>query len=79
MSRPDRMITAGEVEEALATCELVEDYPNDIRGHSCLILGYGDEMRPIHLVCTPTPDYLAIVTAYIPDQSRWSSDFKERQ
>jgi hypothetical protein len=79
MSRPDRMITPTEVARVVATGELVEDYPNDPRGHSCLLLGVGDGKRPIHVACAPHKDYLAIITAYLPDPSQWSSDFKRRR
>lgn len=78
MSRPDRMITTAEVEIVVTTGELVEDYPGDVRGHSCLLLGFGEEGRPIHVACSPRDDYLAIITAYLPDPARWSSDFKRR-
>lgn len=78
MSRPDRMITTAEVEIVVTTGELVEDYPGDVRGHSCLLLGFGEEDRPIHVACSPKDDYLAIITAYLPDPARWSSDFKRR-
>ena len=46
MSRPDRMIDAAEVRSAVPSEKLVEDYPEDARGHSCLILGKGDGGRP---------------------------------
>jgi hypothetical protein len=72
------MITTTEVETVIGTGELVEDYPEDVRGHSCLVLGFGEGGRPIHLVCTPKDDYLAIITAYMPDPAQWSSDFKRR-
>ena len=78
MSRPDRMITAPEVEHVVRTGDLVEDYPEDIRGHGCLLLGFGDTGRPVHVVCAPKKDYLAIITAYIADPSQWSGDFKRR-
>jgi hypothetical protein len=67
MLRPERMITTAEVRRVIAEGILVEDYPEDSRGHSCLIFGRGDCDRPIHLVCAPKPDYLAIITAYVPD------------
>ncbi len=41
MSRLDRMITTTEVETVIMTGEVIEDYPEDVRGHSCLILGFG--------------------------------------
>ena len=47
--------------------EVVEDYPENARRHSCLILGFADEERPIHVVCSAKEDYLAIITAYLPD------------
>lgn len=33
-------LTVREVEEVLASAELLEDYPDDPRGHSCLVLGH---------------------------------------
>ncbi len=53
MTRPERMITPQEVERVVMTGELVEDYPHDSRGHSCLLLGLGDMGRAIHVVCAP--------------------------
>lgn len=79
MSRPSRMISPAEIDAVIAAGELVEDYPEDSRGHSCLLLGSGDGGRPLHIVCSPKPDYLAIITAYIPHPDEWSIDFKERK
>lgn len=56
-----------------------EDYPEDPRGHSSLLLGHGDEGRAIHVVCGPKDEYLAIITAYLPDPTQWSADFKRRR
>jgi hypothetical protein len=58
MSRPDRMITVEEVRRAVLDGEIIEDYPEDVRGHSCLILGPGELERQIHVVCAPKADYL---------------------
>jgi hypothetical protein len=79
MSRPNRMISPAEVDAVIAAGELVEDYPEDVRGHSCLLLGVGAGGRPIHIVCSPKADYLAIITAYIPHPDQWSADFKNRK
>lgn len=78
MSRPDRMISAAHVRKALEDGEIIEDYPADARGHSCLILGGGKDGRPIHIVCAPKDEYLAVITAYIPDEDQWSKDFRTR-
>ncbi|MDE3019592.1 MAG: DUF4258 domain-containing protein [Nitrospirota bacterium] len=79
MSRPERMITPQEVERVVMTGELVEDYPHDSRGHSCLLLGLGDADRAIHVVCSPKADYVAVITAYLPDTTQWSSDYRRRR
>lgn len=79
MSRPERMITPQEVERVVMTGELVEDYPHDSRGHSCLLLGFGDIGRAVHVVCSPKADYLAVITAYLPDTDQWSPDYRRRR
>jgi hypothetical protein len=78
MSRPDRMIKPSEVRRVVEKGNVIEDYPEDARGHSCLLLGFGDENRPVHVVCAPKDDYLAIITAYLPDLKEWSPDYRER-
>jgi hypothetical protein len=77
MARPARMITTAEVEEVVSRGEVIEDYPSDARGHSCLMMA-APSGRPIHVVCSPKDDYLAIITAYLPDPSQWSDDFRRR-
>jgi hypothetical protein len=78
MSRPDRMITTAEVRSAIENGEVIEDYPDNSRGHSCLVLGKGKNKRPVHIVCSPRDEFLAIITAYIPDPAEWSKDYKVR-
>lgn len=78
MSRPDRLITTAEMRRVIAGGEVLEDYPEDVRGHSCLLLGWGDGGRPIHVVCSPKDEYLAVITAYLPDEDEWSDDFRVR-
>jgi len=79
MSRPERMITPQEVERVVMTGDLVEDYPHDSRGHSCLLLGVGEGDRIIHVVCSPKEDYLAVITAYLPNPDQWSPDYRRRR
>jgi hypothetical protein len=78
MSRPDRMISAQKVRRAVTKGDVIEDYPEDARGHSYLVLGLG-EGRHIHVVCAPKNDYLAIITAYLPDPAEWESDLRVRK
>ena len=44
-----RHITVTEIEEAIAgRSEVIEDYPDDKYGPSCLILGFTELARPRH-------------------------------
>ncbi len=71
------MIRTQEVRQAIETGNLVEDYPADARGHSCLVLG--SAARPIHVVCSPKEEYLAIITAYLPREDEWTNNFSKRK
>ncbi|MDX9819508.1 MAG: DUF4258 domain-containing protein [Desulfococcus multivorans] len=66
MSKPERMITTADIRHVLQAGEIIEDYPDDARGHSCLVLGFVDK-RPLHVVCAVKNDYLAVITAYLPN------------
>jgi len=72
-------LTAQEVEDALLKgFELVEDYPNDPRGHSCLIL-IRIKDKPVHIVCAPHEEALIIVTVYVPSIEDWKQNFRTRR
>lgn len=79
MNRPERMISTVEIREVIEHGKIIEDYPEDARGHSCLMLGNGEANRPIHVVCALKEDYLAVITAYIPSETNWADDFKMRR
>lgn len=79
MSNRERMITTIDIREVLMNGEIIEDYPNDIRGHSCLILGRDIISRTIHIVCSPKEEFLAIITAYLPDPTQWDDNFRIRK
>jgi len=51
MNRPERMISTREIRNVIFNGIIIEEYTSDPRGKSCLILGWGDEERPIHVVC----------------------------
>ncbi len=79
MNAPERMIATWEVRAVVFEGIAIEDYPEDARGYSCLMLGYGDSGRPLHVVCAPKPDYLAIITAYLPSSTQWAPDWRTRK
>jgi len=67
-----RRILVHEIKEALAIPEILEHYPNDKYGPSCLVLGFSSKGRPLHVVCTyPEREILKIITIYQPDPKLW--------
>ena len=74
-----RRITMQEVREAVEVCEILEDYPEDKYGPSCLILGFTKAKRPLHIQCSyPSRPLVKLITLYEPDPRRWI-DFKIRR
>lgn len=78
MARPTPMIARSEVEAVVMHGEVIEDYSEDVRGHSCLMRA-SPEGRAVHVVCSPKDEYLAVITTYVPDPAHWSSDFRKRR
>jgi len=67
-------ITISNLETAIYNGEVLENYPNDLRGPSSLILGYAQN-RPIHIICGYTPtNWIRIITAYIPKLPKWINE-----
>jgi UV DNA damage repair endonuclease len=79
MNSPERMISTEEVRTVLFHGEVIEDYPEDARGHSCLMLGRGEGRRLVQVVCAPKSGYLAVITAYLPSPSEWELDWRTRR
>ena len=79
MNRPDRLITTTEVHEVIQTGQVIEDYPTDARGHSCLMMANTSNERVVHVVCSPKDDYLAVITAYLPSNEEWNRDLRTRK
>ncbi len=79
MNKEDELITTDEVRDVIFNGEIIEDYPEDKRGHSCLMFETPYGKRPVHVVCAAKEEYLAIITAYIPSVDKWEKDFKTRR
>jgi Domain of unknown function (DUF4258) len=67
-----RRISVSEIREAISNGEIIENYPEDKYGPSCLIHGKTTGGRPIHVQCSyPSRQVLKIITVYEPDPERW--------
>jgi len=75
-----RDISVTEVEEAIAgNAKVIEDYPDDKYGPSCLILGFTRAGRPLHVQCSyPSRPLIKVITVYEPDPNLWV-DFRIRR
>ena len=74
-----RHIAVQEVREAVAAAEIIEDYPDDKYGPSCLILGLTSAQRPLHIQCSyPSRPIVKIITLYEPGLDLWI-DFRTRK
>ena len=75
-----RKIRVQEIREAIAIGQVIENYPDDKCGASCLILGMTQNQRPIHIQCSyPSRPLIKIVTVYEPNPQRWTDDFTQRR
>lgn len=74
-----REISIREIREAIQTGEIIEDYPDDKYGPSCLICGTTRQNRPIHIQCSyPSQSIVKVITVYQPDPTQWI-DYKVRR
>lgn len=72
-------VTALDIQQALLEgFELIEDYPDDPRGHSCVLLTQV-KGKPMHIVCAIHEDTLIIVTVYTPSLQAWEEGFRKRR
>ena len=74
-----RNISVQEIRDSVNKGEIIEDYPDDKYGPSCLIFGVTQNGRPIHIQCSyPSRPIVKVVTVYEPDPDRWI-DYKVRR
>jgi hypothetical protein len=66
-------ITIDEIETTFAdqNVEVVEDYANDPRGHSMLVLGFTASGNPLHAVCSIHENLVIFITVYRPNPRLW--------
>ena len=73
-----RAISSEDIETAVLAGEVIEDYPDDKYGPSCLIMGKISDSQVLHIqVSYPPP--VKIITVYEPAPDQWEDDFKTRK
>ena len=74
-----REISVQEIREAVSVGEIIEDYPQDKYGPSCLILGFTQANRPLHVQCSyPLHPIVKVITIYEPNPTEWV-DYRVRR
>ena len=76
-----RGIGVDDVRAALINGQIVEDYESDKPLPSCLILGYTENVRPVHAVIASdeVQEMLWVITVYEPSIEEWEADFRARR
>jgi hypothetical protein len=77
----ERNLKISEIEEALLRSKIIEDYPEDTPLKSCLLLGYTQHNRPLHMVTAvdEAENMIWIITVYKPDPKKWNRTFTKRK
>lgn len=75
----ERNITLDDIEQAILSGGIIEEYPDDTPFPSCLILGKTAKRASLHIVASNDSEFLYIITAYHPDPQKWSEDFSVRK
>ncbi len=78
----DDGLSRSEIEKALETCEIIEDYP---AGHrplpDCLVLAHLSVAQPLHAVIAvdEARDRIFMITVYLPSREEWQDDWRTRK
>lgn len=74
-----RSIKIKDIIDCIYNGEIIEYYPSDYPFPSCLILGYSNDSKAIHVVCALGQNYIWMITVYYPDENEWLEDLKTRR
>ncbi len=68
--RIKRNISRSDVEETIESGEIIEYYPDDKYGPSCLVSGTASTGKSLHIQVS-LPQNVKIITVYEPDSAKW--------
>ncbi|MBF0176446.1 MAG: DUF4258 domain-containing protein [Magnetococcales bacterium] len=69
-------LTLVEVEQAILTGRMLEQYDDTGRGESCLVVGFTHAGKPVHVVCGQWEERMVIITVYIPGPPKFKTPFE---
>lgn len=79
MRMRQREIKTFDVENCIATGEIIELYAADYPAPSSLVLGFSIKDMHLHVVCSIYQDMLCVITAYFPNLDEWENDYRTRK
>ncbi len=65
IGRKEDDLTFHQIEEAILAGDILEPYPDDGRGESCLLIGFSENI-PGHIVIGKRGEKIVIITVYVP-------------
>lgn len=75
----ERNISEIEIKQAGMNANIIEEYPEDKYSPSCLLLGFTQAGRPLHIqVSLADTDFVKIITLYEPNAEEWI-DYSQRR
>lgn len=66
-------ILLADILAVLRKGRILEHYPDHRRGSCCLLCGYTESGRPLHLVCTTMQSPVILITVYEPKLPKWET------
>ena len=76
--RQNENLLIAEVEEAVLSGRILEQYGNTGRGDCCLVAGFSNSGKPIHVICGRRGEQLVVVTVYIPGPPKFRTPYERR-
>ncbi|MGC8810740.1 MAG: DUF4258 domain-containing protein [bacterium] len=75
----ERNISPNEIKNVIISGEIIENYPEDKYGPSCLICGITESGKILHVQCSIEPVW--IITVYDPTlkPEEWDENFRRRR
>ncbi len=74
--RQNDNLTVDDIEKALMTGRILEQYEDTGRGESCLVAGFTEDGKPIHGVCGKRGGSLVVITVYVPQPPRFKTPYE---